>query len=388
MSKRRFETHAIRTQAERSQHKEHSTPLHLTSSFVFDGAEHMQSAFAGETEANIYSRFINPNSTEFIDKMCLLEQTEAGFATASGMAAIYATFASICQQGDHILSFRNIFGSTHGVLNKILPKFGITSTYIDVNDQEHWGNFVKPNTKLVYVETPTNPGLDIVDLSELKQFCETHGLLLVVDNCFATPYLQQPATLGADLVIHSATKYLDGQGRVMGGVVLGKAPLIEEVFAFCRSTGPSLSPFNAWVLSKSLETLAVRMDRHCSNALELAKRLESHSGVTNIKYPFLASHPQYDIARKQMSAGGGLVAFELKGGIEKGRSFLNGLNMCSLTANLGDTRTIASHPSSTTHAKLTEEERLQVGITPGMIRISTGLEHIEDIWGDIEQALS
>lgn len=382
-----FETLAIRTQSERSQFNEHSTPLHLTSSFVFDDAEQMRAMFSDEVEGNIYSRFSNPNTTELIEKIKLLEGAEAGWATATGMAAVFTTFGALLKQGDHVLACRSIFGSSHTILTKILPKWGIEFTYVDINETEDWKNHVQENTKLVFVETPTNPGVDIIDLEWLGGFAKSHNLLFVVDNCFATPYLQQPIKYGADIVIHSATKYLDGQGRVLGGLIAGTQELIDEVQAFARHSGPALSPFNAWVISKSLETLPVRMDRHSENALKLAEWLEKHPEVELVKYPFLPSHPKYAIAKKQMKAGGGIVTFVVKGGIEKGRQFLDKLQLLSLTANLGDVRSIATHPASTTHSKLTEEERQEVGILPGLIRISVGLEHIDDIIGDIEQAL-
>lgn len=385
---RNIETLAIRTQSERSQYNEHSTPLHLTSSFVFDDAEQMRAMFSDEVEGNIYSRFSNPNTTELIEKIKLLEGAEAGWATATGMAAVFTTFGALLKQGDHVLACRSIFGSSHTILTKILPKWGIEFTYVDINETENWGDFVKENTKLVFVETPTNPGVDIIDLEWLGKFSKQHNLLFVVDNCFATPYLQQPIKYGADLVIHSATKYLDGQGRVLGGLIAGKQKLIDEVQGFARHSGPALSPFNAWVISKSLETLPVRMDRHSENALKLAQWLEKHPQVELVKYPFLPSHPKYDVAKKQMKAGGGIVTFVVKGGVEKGRQFLDKLKMISLTANLGDTRSIATHPASTTHSKLNEEERLEVGILPGLIRISVGLEHIDDIIKDVEQGLS
>jgi len=382
-----IETLAIRTQSERSQFNEHSTPLHLTSSFVFDDAEQMRAMFSDELEGNIYSRFSNPNTTELIEKIKLLEGAEAGWASATGMAAVFTSFGALLKQGDHVLACRSIFGSSHSILTKILPKWGITFTYVDINDTENWKNYVEDNTKLVFVETPTNPGVDIIDLEWLGQFSKQHKLLFVVDNCFATPYLQQPIKYGADLVIHSATKYLDGQGRVLGGLIAGRQDLIDEVQAFARHSGPALSPFNAWVISKSLETLPIRMDRHSENAMKLAEWLEKHHEVELVKYPFLPSHPKFDVAKKQMKAGGGIVTFVVKGGVEKGRQFLNKLELLSMTANLGDTRSIATHPASTTHSKLLEEERLEVGILPGLIRISVGLEHIDDIIIDIEQAL-
>lgn len=387
MSSKHFETQAIRTQSERSQYKEHSAALHLTSSFIFDDAEEMRALFAEEKEGNIYSRFSNPNTTELIDKICLLEGAEAGWATATGMAAVFTSLAALLKQGDHVLACRSIFGSTHTILTKLLPKWGITHSYVDVNDTENWKNALTPNTKILFIETPTNPGIDILDLEWLGKFAKQHNLLLLVDNCFATPYLQQPIKYGADLVIHSATKYIDGQGRVLGGLIAGKKELITEIKAFARHSGPALSPFNAWVLSKSLETLSVRMDRHSENALKLAQWLEKHSEVEWVKYPHLPSHPQYQVAIKQMKAGGGMVSFNVKGGLEKGRSFLDKLNMLSLAANLGDTRSIATHPASTTHSKLSEQERLESGILPGLIRISVGLEHIDDIIADVAKAL-
>lgn len=384
----KFETQAVRTQIPGTHAQEHATPMYLTSSFTYQDAEEMRAAFAGENDKNIYSRFSNPNTKEFVDKICLMEQAEAGYAFASGMAAVFSTFAALLSSGDHILSCRSIFGSTHTVFNKILPKWNINTTYVDINDTDSWAGAITDSTKLLYVETPTNPGVDLVDLEWLGKFAKEHSLILVVDNCFATPYLQQPITYRADLVIHSATKFIDGQGRVLGGITVGKKLLIDEIYAFSRSTGPAMSPFNAWVLSKSLETLAVRMDRHCDNALKLAQFLETHPQVNWVKYPTLPSHPHFEIAKKQMRAGGGIVAFGIKGDLETGRKFLNAIEMCSLTANLGDSRTIVTHPSSTTHAKLTEEERQLVGISPELIRVSVGLEHIDDIVKDIEQALN
>jgi O-succinylhomoserine sulfhydrylase len=380
-------TKAIRTQTERTNEMEHSTPLFLTSSFCFDDAEDMRAAFADESNDNIYSRFSNPNVQEFTDKMVALEGAEAGYATATGMAAVFASFMALLKKGDHLISCSSVFGSTVTVLNKYLPNYGIEVSYVSATDTANWEAVIKPNTKMIYLETPTNPGLDIIDLEFVSKLAKKHNILLNVDNCFATPVNQLPIDFGADLVIHSATKWLDGQGRVLGGVVLGKKELIQQIYLFCRSTGPALSPFNAWVLSKSLETLDVRMERHAANALYIAKALESHAKISWLKYPFLQSHPQHSIAVKQMKNGGGLVSFNLKGGLESGRAFLNSLKMLSLTANLGDTRSIASHPASTTHAKLTEEERLAVNITPGLIRISVGLEHVDDILGDIVQAL-
>ena len=382
------ETKAVRTQTDRTGEKEHSTPLFLTSSFVYDSAEEMASAFADDSlDINIYSRFSNPTVDEFIKKICILEGAEDGIATGTGMAAVFASFMTFLKKGDHILSASAVFGSTHTILTKYLPKWGFEYSYFNMNDPSSIEAMIKSNTRLLYIETPSNPGLDIIDMEYVSKICKKHNILFIVDNCFATPAVQQPIKWGADLVLHSATKFIDGQGRVLGGVVVGKKELVYDLYLFVRNTGPSLSPFNAWVLTKSLETLFVRMDKHAENALELAKQLQGHPKITSVKYPFLESHPQYAIAKKQMSNGGGLVSFEIKGGVDAGRKFLNALQMLSLTNNLGDTRSIASHPASTTHSKLTEEERRGVGITPGLIRISVGLEHIDDILKDIRQAL-
>ncbi|OIR13165.1 O-succinylhomoserine sulfhydrylase [mine drainage metagenome] len=381
-------TKAIRIQTERTNEMEHSTPMFLTSSFCFDNAEEMRAAFADESNDNIYSRFSNPSVQEFIDKMCALEGAENGYATASGMSAVFGSFMALLKQGDHLLACNSIFGSTHTVISKYLPKFGIEHSYISATATEaEWEVAIKPNTKMIYLESPTNPGLDILDIEMIAKLSKKHKVILNVDNCFATPINQTPIALGADIVIHSATKWLDGQGRVLGGVVVGKKELIKEVYLFCRSTGPALSPFNAWVLSKSLETLDVRMERHASNALFIAEQLQSNNKIASLKYPYLTTHPQHGIAKKQMKNGGGIVCFELKGGLESGRKFLDNLKMLSLTANLGDTRSIASHPASTTHAKLTEAERQAVNITPGLIRISVGLEDKNDILNDIVEAL-
>jgi O-succinylhomoserine sulfhydrylase len=385
--KSNFETDAIRKQAKRTEFREHSVPLYLTSSFVFDDSEQARAMFADEIPGNIYSRYSNPNTNEFVEKLCALEGAEDGIATASGMAAMYASMISLLKSGDHVLACRSVFGSTHQILSVIFPRFGISYSYADVTEPETWESKIQPNTKMIFVETPSNPALDILDLEWLGKLAAKHNVILNVDNCFATPYLQQPIKWGAHLVTHSATKFMDGQGRVIGGAVVGSKELIKEIRYFTRHTGPSMSPFNAWILSKSLETLALRMDRHCQNALHLAKELESHPQVALVKYPFLPSHPQHDLAKKQMKLGGGLVSFELKGGLEQGKKFLDSLKMISHTPNLGDSRTIAIHPASTTHSKLMEQERLAVGITPGLIRISVGLENVEDIIKDLNQAI-
>lgn len=388
MAKQRPETKAIRIQTAKTEQKEHSTPLFLTSSFTYDSAEDMAEAFADDSlDVNIYSRFSNPTVDEFINKITALEGAEDGVATGTGMAAIFSTFMTFLSKGDHIISASAVFGSTHTLLTKYLPKWGIEYSYFDMNKPEVIAALVKPNTKLLYLETPSNPGLDIIDIEFVSNLCRQHNILFVVDNCFATPAVQQPIKYGADLVLHSATKFIDGQGRVLGGVVVGKKELIKPLYLFIRNTGPSMSPFNAWVLSKSMEILFIRMERHALSAMHIALQLQDQAKISWVKYPFLPSHPQYAIAKKQMTNGGGIVTFELKGGIESGRKFLNALQMISMTNNLGDSRTIASHPASTTHSKLTEEERQSVGITPGLIRISVGLENVEDILDDIKQAL-
>jgi len=382
-------TKAIRVKNTKTQYNEHSTPVFLTSSFTFECAEDMRAAFADEVDTTVYSRFVNPNYSELVNKMCALEGTEAGYATATGMAAIFASMVAVVGNGDHIVSCRSVFGASHTMLTEVLPRFGITYTFVDVKATEtEWEAAIQENTKMIFLETPTNPGVNIVDLEMIGRIGKKHGVLTNVDNCFATPYLQKPTEYGIDVITHSATKYIDGQGRVMGGLVLGPLDYIKNVETFCRSTGPTISPFNAWTLSKSLETLEVRMERHCDSAKKLATALESHPEIESVKYPFLLSHPQYDIAQKQMSKGGGIVTFELKGGLERGVTFLDSLKTCSLTANLGDSRTIVSHPASTTHYKLSDKERAEVGITPGLIRISVGLENIIDIISDIEQALN
>jgi O-succinylhomoserine sulfhydrylase len=383
-----FETNAIRTQMERSSFAEHSSPLHLTSSFVFEDAEEMRASFAEEKQRAIYSRFSNPNTSEFIQKVVQMELAEDGVAFASGMGAVFATFVTFLSAGDHLLSSRAVFGSTHALITKYLPKWNIETTYFNTDQIQDLESLLQENTRCIYIESPTNPGVEILDLETLGDFARKHNLLFIVDNCFATPYLQQPIRFGADLVIHSATKLMDGQGRVLGGITVGKKELIRELYFFVRNTGASLSPFNAWVLSKSLETLAVRVDRHCQTALTLAQKIETHPKVNWIKYPFLPSHPQYQLARKQMKQGGSIISFEIKGGLHAGKTFINRIKLCSLSANLGDSRSIITHPASTTHSKLSEAEQLEVGITPGMIRLSVGLEHHEDLWNDLKTALN
>ena len=381
------ETRAIRTQTEASQHREHASAIYMTSSFTFETAEHARALFAKEMDGQVYSRYGNPSVDEFIAKMCVLEDAEDGVAVGSGMSAVFTPLAALLSSGDHVFAARSIFGSTHQILTQILPRWGIESSYGDIADTDSWPDLFRPNTKVCFVETPTNPGLELIDLEWLAGVCRERGVILIVDNVFATPILQKPIRLGADLVMHSATKYIDGQGRGIGGVILGDKETIDKIRYFARHSGPALSPFNAWMFSKSLETLAVRVERHCDNAKKLAGFLEDHPEVERAIYPHLPSHPQYELARRQMTRGGGIVSFVLRGGLDQGRRFLDTLGMCSLTANLGDARTIATHPASTTHASLTDEERAAVGIEPGLVRISVGLEHPDDVIADVAQAL-
>lgn len=382
-----FETEAIRTQLDNALHREHSAPLFLTSSFTFADAEEAKAMFNDEIGGNIYSRYSNPNTDEFITKLCRMEGAEDGIATASGMSAMFTSMAGLLSHGDHVLASRAVFGSTHQLFTRIFPKWGIEHSYFDLDEFDKVEDLIQPNTKMIFVETPSNPGLEIVDLGFLGNLAEKHHLIFNVDNCFATPFLQRPMDFGAHIVTHSATKFIDGQGRTLGGAIIGKQDLIEEIRYFARHSGPAMSPFNAWVLSKSLETLAVRMERHCENAAKIANYLESHEELEQVKYPFLESHPQHELAKKQMKYGGGIVTFVVKGGVKRGTDFLNNLKMLSLTANLGDARTTVTHPATTTHSKLSEEERTKVGIAPGLIRVSVGLENVEDILADIEQAL-
>lgn len=381
------ETLAIRNQIDRTQYLEHSTPLFLTSSFVFEDAEDMRASFAEEKDRNIYSRFSNPNVSEFVEKIVLLENAEDGVAFATGMAAVYNTLVTFLETGDHIVSASSIFGSTHTLFTKYLPKWNIETTYFNISEPETIESKIQPNTQILFVETPTNPGVEIIDLELLGKLAQKHHLLLIVDNTFATPIIQTPIDFGAHLVIHSATKLIDGQGRALGGVTVGSKELIREIYLFSRNTGPSLAPFNAWIFSKSLETLAIRVEKHSENALKTAQFLESHPAVASVKYPFLPSHPQYEIAKKQMKLGGNIIAFELKGGKEAGRKFIDAIKLFSISANLGDTRTIVTHPATSTHSKLNTEELKEANLTEGLIRISVGLEHIDDIIKELNQAL-
>lgn len=385
--RRRVETDLVRIQTDASSHREHVSSIYMTSSFTFENAEQGRALFAHEEVGSIYSRYSNPSVDEFVAKMCLLEEAEDGIAVASGMSGIFTPMAGLLNSGDHVLACRSLFGSTHQILTRVFPRWGIEHTYADIERTDEWAALVRPRTRLCIVETPSNPGLDLIDLEWLGAFCAEREIILFVDNVFATPLLQKPTRYGADLVMHSATKYIDGQGRGIGGVVVGKRRFIDDVRFFARHSGPALSPFNAWMFSRSLETLPVRMQRHCENAAALAGHLHGHPEVELVKYPHHPSHPQYDLARRQMSEGGAVVTFIAHGGADRGRRFLDSLEMCSLTANLGDARTIATHPASTTHSSLTEDERRAVGIFPGLVRISVGLEHIDDIIADVDQAL-
>ena len=386
--KKHFRTKSIRTQIPRTEFLEHSSPIYLTSSYVFEDAEDMRASFAEEKDRNVYSRYSNPNTSEFIEKVCQMEGADAGFAFASGMAAVFSTFAALLESGDHIVSCRSVFGSTHSLFTQIFPKWNISHSYFKIDEIDRIPELVQDNTRIIYAESPTNPAVDILDLDRLGELARAHDCLLLVDNCFATPYLQQPIRFGADLVIHSGTKLMDGQGRVLGGITVGRADLIDRIYRYARITGPALSPFNAWLLSKSLETLAVRVDKHCENALGLAGFLEAHDRVNWVKYPFLSSHPDHEVAKRQMKAGGCVVAFDVQGGLEAGRRFFDSIQWLSLSANLGDTRTIVTHPASTTHSKLSPEERAASGVTDGLVRVSVGLEFLDDIITDIDQALN
>jgi O-succinylhomoserine sulfhydrylase len=386
--KARPETLSVRIQADRTGYQEHSVPIYETSSFIFSSAEEAQQVFIDESLGYSYSRFANPNTDELIAKLCALEGAEDGVVTASGMAAVFLIMAALLRPGDHVLVSRQVFGATHLLLTKVLVKWGISHTYADINNKQEWEENVLPSTRMIYAETPSNPGLDIIDLKWLGKLARKNDLYLVIDNCFATPFIQNPLQYGADLVVHSTTKFIDGQGRTMGGAVLGNKEVMDEVIMLAKITGPIMSPHTAWILSKSLETLSVRLERHCMNAFRLASFLQKSTEVVWVKYPFLPSHPQYKVAKKQMKFGGGLVSFELKGGKKRAHKFINELRLVSIASNLGDTRTIITHPATTTHSKLTPEERKLSGITDGMIRVSVGLEHIDDLLFDFEQALS
>ena len=382
------QTKLIRIQTEKSQFREHSTPLYMTSSFCFEDAQMGKDLFDNTLEGNIYSRFSNPTVQEFVDKVCMLEELDEGIATATGMAAVFAGFAAHLVAGDHLVSSKALFGSAHQIITQILPNWGITHTYVDAAaPKDVWEKAIQPNTKMIYLETPSNPGLELVDMGMVGEIAEKYNLIYFVDNCFATPLLQTPAQYGANLIVHSATKFFDGQGRVLGGIIVGTKEMIEKVRFFCRQTGPSLAPFNAWVLSKGLETLGLRLDRHCSNAEKLAIALETIKGVKKVNYPFLPSHPQFELAKKQMNAGGALVTFELEGGFERVVKFSKLLKIASLTSNLGDSRTTITNPNSTTHSKVSLEDKIKLGIYEGSMRVSVGLEDVHDLIEDFTQAI-
>ncbi len=387
MKKHHFETDAIRIQAKRSSFKEHSVPVYETSSFIFDSAEEARAVFADELAGYLYGRFNNPNSDEFISKLCALEGTESGVATSTGMAAVFLAIAGKLSAGDHLIASRHLFGTTHLLIENILPRWGISHTYADLGNKTELENSVLPTSRMIYAETPSNPGLDIIDLEWVGKFAMKNNLYFTLDNCFATPYLQKPKKFGVDFIIHSTTKFIDGQGRTLGGAVVGPSKYMKDIIQLARITGPVMSPHTAWLLSKSLETLAVRMDRHCSNALALARALENHIEIKRVIYPYLKSHPAYSLARKQMSQGGALVSLEIKGSMKKTMKFIDELKMISISSNLGDSRTTITHPVTTTHSKMMPEERKKAGISDTMVRISVGLEHIDDIVHDIEQAL-
>lgn len=384
-----FETLAIRAGIQRSQFNEHSEALYLTSSFVFENAAQAAARFSGEEAGTVYSRYTNPTVDMLQERLAALEGAEACVATASGMSAILACVMCFTRSGDHIVASRGIFGATVQLLNNWLTRFGITTTFVSPTDVDEWAAAVRPTTRLLFLETPSNPLTEISDIAALGALARRSGALLAVDNCFCTPALQRPLELGADIVIHSATKYLDGQGRVLGGAVLGKRDLIQEpLTTFLRNAGPTLSPFNAWVILKGLETLKLRMDAHSANALALARWLETHPRVERVFYPGLASHAQYELAARQQTTGGGIVSFSVKGGRAAAWQVVDSTRMISITANLGDVKTTITHPASTTHGRLSTEAREKAGIGEGLLRVAVGLEGVGDIQQDLERGLA
>ena len=381
-------TLAVRAGTVRSQFHEHSEALFLTSSFVFSSAAEAAARFTGEQPGPIYARFTNPTVSMMEDRLAALEGAERCVAFASGMAAILATVMGLMKAGDHVVASRSIFGSTVQLFTNILGRFGIETTYVSPTDSSEWQTAVKPNTKLFFVESPSNPLTEVSDIRALSEIAHASGAWLAVDNCFCSPVLQKPLYLGADIVIHSATKYLDGQGRVLGGAVLGSKALMEGVYTFLRTAGPTLSAFNAWVILKGMETLTIRMEAHSKNAVALALWLESQPAVARVFYPGLPSHPQHDLAMKQQTTGGGIVAFELKGGKNAAWKLIDSTKMLSITANLGDTKTTITHPATTTHSRMTSEQRMVAGISDGLVRIAVGLESIVDIKADLQRGLA
>lgn len=383
-----IETLAVRAGYEQTAEQENSEAIFPTSSFRYHSAAQAAARFSGQEKGNVYSRFTNPTVRTFENRLALMEGGESCVGTASGMSAILTTFMGLCQAGDHVVSSQSIFGTTKVLFTKYLAKFGLEVTFVSQTDIGEWERAIKPNTKAFFLETPSNPLTEVADLSALSALAKANNCLLIVDNCFCSPILQRPLEQGADIVIHSATKFLDGQGRAIGGAVVGSAELIEEpVRGFMRTAGPAMSPFNAWIFLKGLETLPVRMRAHCENALELAKWLSQHEAVEKVYYPGLESHPQYALAKKQQSAGGGLVTFRVKGGQPEAWSVIDSTQMMSITANLGDVKTIITHPATTTHSRVSPEDRLKAGITDNLIRISVGLESIEDIKRDLARGL-
>ena len=382
-------TLAVRAGQQRTHEGEHSEALFPTSSYVFANAAEAAARFSGEQSGNIYSRFTNPTVRTFERRLAAMEGGEACVATASGMAAILALCMGLLQKGDHIVASRSIFGTTVILFTKYLARFGIDTSFVDLTDVADWEAAIRDNTRLLFLETPSNPLTQIADINRLAQLAHDHNALLAVDNCFCTPVLQRPLQLGADLVVHSATKYLDGQGRCVGGAVVGDAKRVgEDVFGVLRTCGPTLSPFNAWVFLKGLETLSVRMQAHCANALTLARRLESHPQVERVYHPGLASHPQQELAARQQTAAGGVLSFDVRGGKEAAWRLVDQTRLLSITANLGDAKSTITHPATTTHGRLSPEEKAASGIGDGLLRISVGLESVEDIWADLAQGLN
>lgn len=384
------ETLALHTGIHRSQFNEHSEAMYLTSSFVFDSAAQAAARFSGDEPGNIYSRFTNPTVTAFEERLAVLEGAETCIATSSGMSAILACVMGLLSAGDHIIASRSLFGATVNLFNNILKKFNIETTFVSATDVHSWQAAIQTNTKLFFLETPSNPLTEVSDISALAEIAKKSNLCLVVDNCFCTPVLQKPLELGADIVIHSATKYLDGQGRVLGGAILGKRDVLMEggIYGFLRTAGPTLSAFNAWVILKGLETLKIRVETHSRNALQLAQWLESHPNVLRIFYPGLMSHPQYELAKQQQKSGGGIVSFEVKGGKEAAWRVIDSTRLISITANLGDTKSTLTHPATTTHARISQEARDAAGISDGLLRIAVGLESVQDLQTDLARGLA
>jgi len=383
-----LETLAVRAGQERSQFNEHSEALYLTSSFVFRTAAQAAARFSGEEEGNVYSRFTNPTVACFQDRLAALEGAEACIATASGMSAILALVMALCSAGDHVVASTGLFGATQQLLGTIMPRFGIETTFVAQTDVSAWRAALRPQTRLFFLETPSNPLTEIADIAALVDVARSRGVLVAVDNCFCTPILQRPLDLGADLAVHSATKFLDGQGRVLGGAVAGPKRLTDEVFKFLRTAGPALSPFNAWILLKGLETLQIRLEAQSANALQLALWLEKHPKVKRVYYPGLPSHPQFELAGRQQKSGGAVVSFEICGSRAEAWKVVDSCRLLSITANLGDTKTTLTHPASTTHGRITPEQRAAAGITEGLLRIAVGLEAVVDLQNDLESGLS